>query len=457
MLVFSALAALSLTGCDLDELLEVEDPEFATPETLANPQALPTLIAGALGDFQVAASGPGGNGDALLTAIALMTDEHYSTDTFQGRVSMDRRDLYPFGQFNHSDPAFVYLQRARTSLAAAAEAIATQVNPADPRIARMRALEAYTYAALGENYCSAIPISEVVDGQRVEGDPLTNTQVLEEAVSRFRAALSIDPDYNLARVGLGRVLLDLGMHQEAAEAVRSVPAGFVYFVEHSDNSFRQQNPIFAFQSNRRYSLSNDEGGSGTPFGDPTGDGEGLSYRSAMDPRIPWTGPAVGNDATPQYQALRYPGFATNVPLASYVEAQLILAEAALRANQNAEFLSILNALRANVRTHMAVLFPDATYPDGFPRTLEPLTDPANDAARVDLLFRERAFWLFTTGHRLNDLRRLVRQYGRAQQTVFPSGPYFKGGEYGTDVAFPIPFDEVNNSKFDQARCDTKQA
>lgn len=41
--------------------------------------------------------------------------------------------------------------------------------------------------------------------------------------------------------------------------------------------------------------------------------------------------------------------------------------------------------------------------------------------------------------------------------VFPDGPYFKGGVYGTDVAFPIPFDEVNNTNFDPANCDTKEA
>jgi hypothetical protein len=76
---------------------------------------------------------------------------------------------------------------------------------------------------------------------------------------------------------------------------------------------------------------------------------------------------------------------------------------------------------------------------------------------VDLLFQERGFWLYNTAHRLGDLRRLVRQYNRQQQNVFPSGPYFKGGVYGNDVAFPVPFDEANNSLFDPASCNTKQA
>ena len=33
---------------------------------------------------------------------------------------------------------------------------------------------------------------------------------------------------------------------------------------------------------------------------------------------------------------------------------------------------------------------------------------------MDLLFSERAFWMFATGHRLGDMRRLIRQYGRTR-------------------------------------------
>ncbi|MDQ7052151.1 MAG: hypothetical protein Q9P14_04380, partial [candidate division KSB1 bacterium] len=52
--------------------------------------------------------------------------------------------------------------------------------------------------------------------------------------------------------------------------------------------------------------------------------------------------------------------------------------------------------------------------------------------------------LYSTGHRLGDLRRMVRVYGRQVSEVFPWGPYFKGGEYGQEVTFPIPQSEANN-------------
>ena len=85
----------------------------------------------------------------------------------------------------------------------------------------------------------------------------------------------------------------------------------------------------------------------------------------------------------------------------------------------------------------------------------PLVDPVDPAARVDMMFRERAFWLYLTDHRMGDLRRLVTQYGRSASAVFPGGggaQYVvdgvpKGGVFGNDVNLPIPSDELNNPKF----------
>jgi hypothetical protein len=79
------------------------------------------------------------------------------------------------------------------------------------------------------------------------------------------------------------------------------------------------------------------------------------------------------------------------------------------------------------------------------------TDITAAGGAVNLLFAERARWLWLTAHRLSDLRRLVRQYGRPVDTVFPFGPYFKiqFPTYGTDVNFLVPVDELNNPNFTQ--------
>ncbi len=62
---------------------------------------------------------------------------------------------------------------------------------------------------------------------------------------------------------------------------------------------------------------------------------------------------------------------------------------------------------------------------------------------------KKAFWAFARGQRLGDLRRLIRQYSRTADHVFPSGQWFKapGSLYGSDVNMPITTDELNNPSF----------
>jgi hypothetical protein len=87
-----------------------------------------------------------------------------------------------------------------------------------------------------------------------------------------------------------------------------------------------------------------------------------------------------------------------------------------------------------------------------------MTPAQQFAARRAMLFSERAFWLFNTGHRQGDLRRLVRNYALPSNTVFPSGPFFRGGlTFGNDVAYPVPFNEQNNDQFTAASCSTTTA
>ncbi|MGH7719265.1 MAG: hypothetical protein ACREON_10520, partial [Gemmatimonadaceae bacterium] len=252
---------------------------------------------------------------------------------------------------------------------------------------------------------------------------------------------------NLARVGKARAQLNLAVSTAdftaAATTAAQVPAaGFVYLLSASitavtngvrlENGFNQANVV-----RRGISVSNLEGGSGVSFR-PT----------PADPRVPTTqDPLNGFDGQPLFRLNNYAitgtalGRTTPFPLASSVEARLIQAEAQLRAGNFAApgtgTLAILNSLRAS-----------------FSPPLLPLADPVTQTAREDLLFRERAFWLYATGHRLGDMRRLVRPlgqggYARPVASVFPSGAYPQGGTYGTDVNLPIPFDEQNNPNFEQ--------
>jgi len=140
---------------------------------------------------------------------------------------------------------------------------------------------------------------------------------------------------------------------------------------------------------------------------------------------------------PFYLSLLYKGQFDPLVLASGVDARLYEAEAKLQANDIAGMMTILNALRAAQPTIGVTAVP----------VLPPLATPANATDATSLLFREKAFWTFGRGQRLPDLRRLVRQYGRTDDQVFPTGLYFKGGNYGTDENFPVPSSEQVNPLF----------
>ena len=81
--------------------------------------------------------------------------------------------------------------------------------------------------------------------------------------------------------------------------------------------------------------------------------------------------------------------------------------------------------------------------------LAALTDPGTPGGRTDLHFQERAWWLQLTAHRLGDMRREVKSFGKPTSAVYPSGAYFKGANYGPNLELPIPLDEVNNPNFTQ--------
>ena len=55
--------------------------------------------------------------------------------------------------------------------------------------------------------------------------------------------------------------------------------------------------------------------------------------------------------------------------------------------------------------------------------------------------------MYLTSHRLGDMRRLIRQYGRNSETVFPIGLTDIGNPYGTSVNFQIPVQEDANPNF----------
>lgn len=488
-LALAGALALSV-GCDTNDLVDVDDPAALRPDEVLNAGAVPALVNGAFRQFLGGYSGLGLD-DAFLSGSAVLSDETYYGDTFTTREAADKRNLQPVVLGNITDAAFSRLMQARFN-ARRAFAVVEQF-PSDPGgddayKARLRTIEGYVYVTMSEGWCGAVPFSRMPDTGLIDpatieyGESLTTDQMSDTAVDRFDEALSYVGTDRLALMGKARALLNLGDFAGAAAAVATVPTEYVFLLEHSVNLGSENNPAASLQQNGRYGVANLEGGLSStgaalrsdlnthPLTAPSA--EGLPFRGLRDPRVPWQArPGNGrcfSSAIFCWWNNNYFNFEADVPLASGVEARLIEAEAALQAGNDSLMLARLNALRASVATLLPRLYPGQMqrfFNAGGGVSLDPLTDPGAGLAtpaeqfeaRRALLFQERALWLYHTGHRLGDLRRLVRDYGFTTSQVFPTGPHFRGGTYGLDVSYPVPFNEQNNPLYDPSDCDTEQA
>jgi len=448
-------------------LLDVTNPDIVSTGSLNTVGALPTIRAGALGDFDLAYGGSGAQGstgsEGQIMVSGTLTDEIENTETFPDRVHADARSVdNTSGTYQ---TVFNNLSRARASAENAAAKFRALLSPTDLQgnsgLSEMLSLAGFTYIMFAENYCSGVPFSgfDANANKVIYGQPLTTAQMLDTALDRFNQALAAAGNLtnagsktqftNLANLGIARANLDLGNFATASTAVAAVATSFVYQTSYDLNTTRQNNGVFTSTATyKRYGMTDKKGGVGLP------------WMSSPDPRTPiyratsaTTGkPVFGFDGTtPQFNQLRYVDQKASIPLASGLEARLIEAEAALKIGDSTTFLAKLNGLRTAPPAYILAGDPTnlSTPPLALSNTALPvLAAPAGSAAAIALLFSERGRWLWLTGHRLSDLRREVRQYGLAVNAVFPNGAYFKQGlTYGNDVNFPVPFAETNNPNF----------
>ena len=444
--------SLSLAGCNIDKTLAVKDPDVANPNSLNDITVLPTLRASTISDLQVSF---GANGeDGVVNYGALLGDEFTWSETFPTRGEMDQRNINPIN--GTLSVLYNNLQRAR---ATADRTSAAYYKLAPTLIGRseVQAIAGYTYILLGETFCNGVPVSDfdVNAGTFQLGTPQTTAQLFGTALAKLDSALvGVDVSLatnasvvNLIRVGRGRALLNLNRPADAAAAVAAVPTTYRYVLFHSENTARQNNNIFNVSLNfPRFSVSGNEGINGLRFRLDSTDfrvyaprGKGLALS-----------PSVGADnLTPQFVVTKYPSRSAPIIFADGVEARLIEAENAARAGT--AYIGILNTLRASAATLTLTAPGPSTLLTNPPAVaaLPALTAPAAAAAQIDQVFQERAYWMFLTGHRLGDMRRLIKHLGRNAEAVFPTGAYFKGGTYGVDVNFPVPFQETNNPNFTQ--------
>ena len=391
---------------------------------------------------------------AYITDTGLLTDELESNQTGASPGVLSSSSLPPGGSLDErilpeltsgsgtgADADYQNLQGVRGSTNQALGALAAYDTATRTPVLRgeLFALEGYADILLADFFCSGVPLS-TLDFQKdfTYAPSSTGDQVYQDAIAKEDSALALssasDTIQNLARVLKGRALLAQNNVAQAAQVVAAVPDGFQYQL-----TIQWTANVEGFETNLLVSsatISDREGGTGLP------------YLSSGDPRTQATiiPNETGNPLATLYFPIRYsPTGYSQFTVADWIEARLIQAEAALQANpHDPSWLTLLNHLRQT-----------ATVP-GQTGTLATLTDPGDspgDTARVNLLFKERAFWLFLTGHRQGDLRRLIRQYGLSQERVYPTGSYLApgAGQYGSDVTAPIPSLEYVNPLFHGCR------
>ena len=415
MFRLTAAAGLTLTlGCS--SLTDVDSPDVVQPEQLNNANGAEALTTGALASIM----------SPFMTFAyntAVFSDEMKLATAFTSFADIDFRTQSL--TFNEYGP--IGMHRVRTETQQAIEARQEFAPTPRARIGQLFATKGLAELFLGEVSCNGTPLTDIEGATTVFSGPLPSDSILRVAISHFDSAIVYAADsarvLNLAKVARGRALLNRGQYAQAAAAVAGVPTNYVYNAEATLAVANQINLIWNANNLRTATVIDREGTNG------------LNFVSAADPRVPTTANGVGTDGvTNVFIFGKYSGQASSIPMVTGIEARLIEAEAALQANRNdtsptgTGWLGILNTLRATAITP----------------AMAPLADPGSFDARVNLLFRERALWLYGTGHRMGDLRRLLRQYGRAEAQTWPKGPYKAGVSYGDEVVFILTLSEQAN-------------
>lgn len=426
--------AVSAAACN--DFLKVTNPGAIEVDKIADSSYAALLVNGTISEFQNIATRY-----ALYQSV--FTDETRNHHVFVENRDIDRRVMTEATGLNATE-IYNPLQRARFIADTSATLLKgygigpTQSDTLNRRIAiaRVLAYSGYSHVLLGEAICDP-PIDRSA--------PLPADTVFGRAVSRFTESITYasqaragalspaqtalaDSMLSFARVGLARAELNRNNLTAAAAAASQVPATFEFRVYHSANSARENNPFFNAASQASVSTwialepkwkglgdpripmpTNPEAVMNGARPDTVGAVSGAFVPNAPSSFSGWNGTVTGVDFT----------MATSMRLASGLEAQYIVAEAA---GPVPTTLTFVNARRAV--------------------GLQTPVNLTGDALMAELR-NQRARDFFMDGHRLGDLRRYIRF---RQVDEFPKGAYpgsTSGEQYGTATCFPISQGERN--------------
>jgi hypothetical protein len=404
------VASVLTTTAACDKLLSVDNPSAVPIEALENPALLPTLEAGSIQQFQCAFAN-------FVATVGVLSGEFWVSSNFVNSHPWEWRGVVQIkgtggscgGRNDTSLGFYTPMQQAQfqlDDLFERASAFTDQEVPNRQRmLAEARAYSGYAHTILGETMCEM-----ALDG----GPKMTSQEVWTVAETRFTEAITIATALgtaadavslkNMATVGRARTRLDMGKLAEAAADARLVPAGFVRNAEFATGGAQsRENRMFNLTvTNRFVSVT-------PPY-------QAMTVNGQPDPRVRVQNMNVlGQDgATPFWRQLKYGAVNSPMPIASYAEAQLILAEAS---TDQTEKLAALNRVRAL-------------------SSIAPLTGTVTD----DIIIEERRRQLYSEGHRYVDMLR--------KKLPFQSGTNRKGQTYSDLTCIPLPdVETLNNPNF----------
>jgi hypothetical protein len=438
-LISCSLLLLFVGACDVNkELLQPQQPGVIDPSAVANATAADALYVGALSRWKASMDA----GEGIWNWEGLFTDEMRSVDTFTQRQNADQRNLQTddnvlLGIYNNTQQA-----RGRARDAINALLAYDQSATGKQHVGEMYLMMGYIEMEMSEAFCNGIPFGETVNGVPQYTAPLTNADGFRLAISRLDTALTYLTGTDAGTVTIkyavqvtrARAQVDLGDFAGAAATVASVPTSFQYVFTFSQTT--TDNAWWTLGASRK----------GYSAGDSTDIGgqilNAIPFARLNDPRVSITDTHTkAEDNVSNFVNTNDYGRDDPIPALSGIDARLIEAEAKLQANDIAGMMSILNALRTSPQVLGVFKVP----------AMAALATPATTTDATNLFFREKALWQFQRGYRMDDLRRLVRQYGRTQDRVFPSGGFTSSaaplGQYGSQVAFPVPDYERVNPNF----------
>ena len=443
-----ALAAVLLIGAAAcsritEPLLEADDPDLILPSNVNSLPGARAVANGALGRFRSSTAG----GEGMWLFGGLMTDEWATSSTF---IQNDEADQRTVQELNTQVTGFFRsVNRVRTAANQAIPLLRTYDSTNVALIGEMYFARGFAEMQLAQDFCNGIPLSDAAGEDVAYDSPRTGAEVLAKAVISYDSAIGFTTGTaaqavlvnTAARIGKARALMGLNQYAAASVAVAGIATTFRY--QHTFSLTTSDNITWnqGFSA-KRYSVGDSIDGNNRDILVRNA----IPFTSARDPRLPVTDSkitapvTIGQDGGTVMRLTLIYDRLTPIDVVNGIDARLIEAEAQLAAGNVTGWLTTLNGLRNG--TTRVTSIGTVTVP-----SMTSLTDPGTTEARISLTFREKAFWTFSRGQRLGDLRRLVRQYGRAPTAVFPEGVHFKAGNYGTDVNFPVVTDEKNNPNF----------